>query len=77
MVERALETGINFFDTADTYSGGQSEAILGEALGPGVDSDRHQGRLPIRRAAHAGRPFATAHTRVVRAESQAAQHRLH
>ena len=34
MVERALETGINFFDTADTYSGGQSEAILGEALGP-------------------------------------------
>jgi aryl-alcohol dehydrogenase-like predicted oxidoreductase len=34
MVERALEAGINFFDTADTYSGGQSEAILGEALGP-------------------------------------------
>jgi aryl-alcohol dehydrogenase-like predicted oxidoreductase len=34
MVERALEAGVNFFDTADSYSGGQSEAILGEALGP-------------------------------------------
>jgi aryl-alcohol dehydrogenase-like predicted oxidoreductase len=34
MVGRALEAGVNFFDTADTYSGGQSEAILGEALGP-------------------------------------------
>src|SRR5215475_6028971 len=33
MVEIALEAGVNFFDTADTYSGGQSEAILGEALG--------------------------------------------
>jgi aryl-alcohol dehydrogenase-like predicted oxidoreductase len=32
MIERSLEAGINFFDTADTYSGGQSEAILGEAL---------------------------------------------
>jgi predicted aldo/keto reductase-like oxidoreductase len=34
MVESALGAGINFFDTADTYSGGQSEAILGEALAP-------------------------------------------
>src|SRR5262249_58939308 len=28
MVERALEAGVNFFDTADTYSRGQAQAIL-------------------------------------------------
>jgi aryl-alcohol dehydrogenase (NADP+) len=32
IVKKALEGGINFFDTADVYSGGQSEAILGRAL---------------------------------------------
>jgi len=29
----ALDGGINFFDTADLYSEGQSEEILGKALG--------------------------------------------
>jgi aryl-alcohol dehydrogenase-like predicted oxidoreductase len=29
----ALERGINFFDTADVYSGGISEIVLGKALG--------------------------------------------
>jgi aryl-alcohol dehydrogenase-like predicted oxidoreductase len=33
MVEKSLEAGINFFDTADGYAGGQSEQILGETLG--------------------------------------------
>ena len=32
MVQRALEAGINFFDTADVYSYGQSEEALGKAL---------------------------------------------
>jgi aryl-alcohol dehydrogenase-like predicted oxidoreductase len=32
MVARALEAGINFFDTADVYSYGQSEVVLGQAL---------------------------------------------
>jgi aryl-alcohol dehydrogenase-like predicted oxidoreductase len=31
-VKKALEAGINFFDTADIYSRGESETILGEAL---------------------------------------------
>jgi 1-deoxyxylulose-5-phosphate synthase len=31
-VERALEAGINFFDTADMYSSGESEKITGRAL---------------------------------------------
>jgi 1-deoxyxylulose-5-phosphate synthase len=39
-IQRALEAGINFFDTADMYSLGVSEEILGRALqdfGPGRD----------------------------------------
>jgi Predicted oxidoreductases (related to aryl-alcohol dehydrogenases) len=32
MVNMALDAGINFFDTADGYSGGQSEIMLGKAL---------------------------------------------
>jgi aryl-alcohol dehydrogenase-like predicted oxidoreductase len=33
VVEAALDAGINFFDTADTYGGTRSEEILGRALG--------------------------------------------
>ena len=33
MVDRALDAGINFIDTADVYSRGQSEEIVGEVLG--------------------------------------------
>jgi aryl-alcohol dehydrogenase-like predicted oxidoreductase len=32
LVGRALEAGVNFFDTADGYASGQSEQILGAAL---------------------------------------------
>lgn len=32
MVNRAIEAGINFFDTADVYSYGQSETVLGTAI---------------------------------------------
>ncbi len=32
IIERALELGINFFDTANVYSMGESERILGRAL---------------------------------------------
>lgn len=31
-IQRALELGINFFDTADVYSHGMSEIVLGKAL---------------------------------------------
>ncbi|WP_225413393.1 aldo/keto reductase [Stigmatella hybrida] len=33
LVGRCLESGINFFDTADIYSNGVSEQLLGKALG--------------------------------------------
>lgn len=33
MIDQALEAGINLFDTADAYTNGQSEIMLGQALG--------------------------------------------
>lgn len=37
IVHRSLDAGINFIDTADVYSGGESEVLLGNAL----DGRRH------------------------------------
>jgi aryl-alcohol dehydrogenase (NADP+) len=40
LIKQALEAGLNFFDTADMYSLGASEEVLGRALkdfGPGRD----------------------------------------
>jgi aryl-alcohol dehydrogenase-like predicted oxidoreductase len=31
-IKRALELGVNFFDTANVYSSGESEAVLGRAI---------------------------------------------
>ena len=33
MIDRAIDAGVNIFDTANMYSGGASEEILGQALG--------------------------------------------
>ncbi|WP_255149552.1 aldo/keto reductase [Halorarius halobius] len=38
LVERAIDLGINFFDTANMYSRGESERVLGDAL-DGYDRD--------------------------------------
>ncbi|WP_254522657.1 aldo/keto reductase [Natrinema caseinilyticum] len=38
LIDRAIDLGINFFDTANVYSTGESEEILGEAL-EGYDRD--------------------------------------
>src|SRR4051812_7816303 len=32
LVDVCIEAGVNFFDTADVYSSGMSEEILGEAI---------------------------------------------
>ena len=37
LVGRSRDAGINFFDTADAYAGGESEALLGAALRPHRD----------------------------------------
>lgn len=37
LVGRALDAGVNFFDTADVYANGESERLLGAALKPHRD----------------------------------------
>ena len=39
IIHRALDAGINFLDTADVYSRGESEEIVGEALAGGRRED--------------------------------------
>ena len=39
IIHRAIDEGINFIDTADVYSGGESEEIVGKALSA-VDRSR-------------------------------------
>ena len=39
LIRQALEAGINFFDTANAYSDGSSEEILGRALGDFAERD--------------------------------------
>src|SRR5205807_9557450 len=34
LVNKSLDAGVNFFDTANVYSAGASETTLGRALGP-------------------------------------------
>jgi aryl-alcohol dehydrogenase-like predicted oxidoreductase len=38
-IKRALDAGINFFDTANNYSSGESEAVLGRAIRDFADRD--------------------------------------
>src|SRR3979409_1645500 len=39
IIHRALDAGINFIDTADVYSQGESEIIVGKALANGRRDD--------------------------------------
>ncbi len=48
-VNAALDSGVNFFDTADTYGLGQSEITLGKALG----ANRHKAIIATKFGVHA------------------------
>src|SRR3712207_8063363 len=39
IIQRALDAGINFIDTADVYGAGESEGIVGKALAGGRRDD--------------------------------------
>ena len=64
-IQRALELGINFFDTADMYSAGVSEEVTGRALRDFAAATRrghrHQGLLSHERRPQRPRPVAQAH----------------
>jgi aryl-alcohol dehydrogenase-like predicted oxidoreductase len=49
-IKQAYELGINFFDTANTYSNGQSEIVLGKAL---KEIGASRGRVVIATKVHA------------------------
>ena len=51
ILDRALELGINFFDTSDNCNAGQTEALLGRwfAQGAGVENRLFSRRKFIRR----------------------------
>src|SRR3954471_11411360 len=53
-IAMARDAGVNLFDTADVYSGGLSEEILGKALGPDRDDVliATKGRLPTGEGPH-------------------------
>ena len=58
IIKGALDAGINFFDTANVYSGGSSEEITGRALAdmarPRRDRPRDQGPQPMRAGPNGG-----------------------
>src|SRR5690606_39379938 len=51
MVDLCLDNGINFFDTADVYSDGASEEMLGKAL----QGKRSQALIPTKATFTTGR----------------------
>src|SRR5580692_5205449 len=57
-IRRALEAGINFFDTANAYSAGSSEEIVGRALADFAKRDEvviaTKVRMPMRQGPNGG-----------------------
>ena len=47
--KKALDLGINFFDTADMYSMGVSEEVTGRALAPVIRDTASETSLPMSR----------------------------
>ena len=77
IIQKALELGINFFDTANVYSIGTSEEILGRALKdfaePGRGRHRHQGARQDARRAERRRAVAQGDPERDRQEPEAAR----
>jgi aryl-alcohol dehydrogenase-like predicted oxidoreductase len=61
IIHRALDAGINFIDTADVYSLGESEEIVGKALADGRRDDvivatKFHGPMDVGAGQHGGDP---------------------
>src|SRR5687768_6219054 len=54
IIKKALEAGINFFDTANVYAKGNSEAILGRALKDYANRDEVVIATKVRGKMHEG-----------------------
>ena len=79
-IKQALEVGINFFDTANVYSDGTSEEILGRALRTSRARDEVVIATKVTADARRGRtarPVAQGDPRRDRRQPAPARHRLH
>ncbi len=78
VIHAALDAGINFVDTADMYSAGESETIVGKALKGAARRRRrrHQGPLPDGRGTQPGRKLAALDRQGGRGEPAPPRHRL-
>src|SRR6266702_5428519 len=79
IIHRALEAGINFIDTADVYSRGESEVIVGEALAGGRRDDvvlASKVHMPMGRGRQPARQLAPLDHPRGRELAAAAGHRL-
>lgn len=80
IIKRALDLGVNFFDTANVYAYGRSEEILGRALNDFANRDEilgHQGFFADEPKAQRRRPVAQAYHEPGRPEPEAAGDGLH
>ena len=79
-IQQAVEAGINFFDTANVYSDGTSEEIVGRALKdfarPRRGRARHQGVRPDAAGPERRRPVAQGDHDRDRQQPAPARHRL-
>ena len=80
LIDICLDAGLNMFDTADIYSAGGAEEVLGRRhQGPGAGLAHHldQGDVSVRRCAEPGGLVALPPRRHGRQAVEAARHRLH
>ncbi len=79
LIDIVADAGVNLIDTANVYSGGDSEALIGEAHAEAQarHADRDQGALSDGGGAQRSRPLALASHPRMRSEPQAAAHRCH
>ncbi|PSQ21337.1 aldo/keto reductase, partial [Halobacteriales archaeon QS_9_67_15] len=76
IIERALDLGVNFFDTANVYSDGESEAILGDVLSE-YDCDEQVVATEVRFPAGEDHPNAAGLSRkTIEQELDASRERL-
>jgi aryl-alcohol dehydrogenase-like predicted oxidoreductase len=76
LIKQALEAGINFFDTANVYSNGSSEEIVGRALADFADRDEIVLATKVHGRMHPGPNGAGLSRKAIMAEIDASLRRL-
>ena len=80
LIDIVADAGVNLIDTANVYSGGGSEELIGEAMGPKRKPGMliaTKARYPMGEGRERSRPLTLASHPRVRGEPQAAAHRRH